>query len=114
VRLKAESMLEGAMGKQMGMMKDIGKPLVPTEILPRAWIKNPDQCCRSWRSYTKHLALRHFARHYPPWVLRVADDAGDSIDMMFKLDSPNTHFLPGWGFGLRQLMRTCQINGNTV
>jgi hypothetical protein len=100
--------------KQVGFVQDIGKPPVPIEIVPRAWIKNPDQCCRSWRGFTKQLSLRHFARHRVPWVQHVTEDAGDSIDVMLKLDTPDARSLSGWDFDLTQLMCMCHTDGITV
>jgi hypothetical protein len=50
-------------------------------------------------------------RRHPEWAKHVNDDVGNSIDVILKLDTPNTHTLVGWGFVPSHLMFMCYTNG---
>jgi hypothetical protein len=97
-------MLKDVLSQQTGYLKGVGETPAPTETVPWATLANPDSRAQAWRSWTKELTLLHMKRHHPDWVQRVDDDAGNSSDVMLKLNAPNTQTLAGWGFTLSQLM----------
>jgi hypothetical protein len=107
-------MPKDVLSQQAGYLKGVGETPAPTEIAPQAMLANPYTCARSWGSWTKELATLHFGRHHPDWAKNANDDAVNSIDVMLKLNTPNTHTLAGWGFDLTQLVCVCYTNGNTI
>jgi hypothetical protein len=114
MRLEAADKRKDVLSQQTGYLKGIGEPPAPIETVPRETLTNPDSCAQARRSWTKELMLLRMKRRHPDWVPHVDDDAGNSIDAVLKLNTPNARTLAGWGFALSQLTNVCYTNGPTV